>query len=90
MRNPFRRHRAAAAPRPNPTAISVMENDLLGIAPQPGTMAALAVALRGTGTCLTHLPVSASKDPDGPADAGVCAGCGADMVLGDDGTWRRA
>lgn len=87
----FRRKPKAAEParRPNPTAIGVMEHDLLGIPPQPGSMAALAIALRRTGTCLTHQPVDTTGITD-PRPVGVCTGCGANMIQDDHGNWTIA
>lgn len=73
-------------PRPNPTAIAVMENDLLGIPPEPGTAAAVCVALRRAGTCLTHDPIDVTCVDD-PGPNAMCAGCGAGMVLGENGAW---
>jgi hypothetical protein len=71
-------------PRANPTRIAVLEHDLLGIQPEPGTIAALAVVLRKAGTCIEHKPVQAAPD------SAVCTGCGRTMHLKEDGTWRTA
>ena len=47
MRLPWkRRPDALAVPRPNYTAIAVMEHDLFGIQPKPGTAAAAIVGMR--------------------------------------------
>lgn len=77
------------APGPDYAAIAVLENDLLGIAPAPGTAAALTVALRRTGTCLTHKPIDTTCFSD-PRPTGVCEGCGRSMVRNDDGEWTIA
>ncbi|MEW1754177.1 hypothetical protein [Streptomyces angustmyceticus] len=58
MRLPWKRHpKVPAAPRPNYTSIAVMENDLFGIQPKPGTAAAAIVGMRRIGECLTHQPL---------------------------------
>lgn len=75
--------------RANPTRIAVLEHDLYGIQPQPGTAAALTIALRRTGTCITHDPVETTTLGDNRANA-LCTGCGAHMIHGSDGTWRVA
>lgn len=47
MRLPWRRRQeTAASPRPNYTAIAVMEHDLFGIQPEPGTAAAAIIGMR--------------------------------------------
>ncbi|MGW2209934.1 hypothetical protein [Streptomyces sp. NPDC001781] len=84
-----RRRPAPASPRANPTKIAVLEHDLLGILPQPGTSAAAVIALRRVGTCLTHQPVDTTT-LGSPQSVGVCGRCGAAMVLGDDGGWTVA
>lgn len=66
-----------------------MEHDLLGIPPQPGSMAALAIGLRRTGTCLTHQPIE-TTGLDDPRTIGVCTGCGANMLHDDHGNWTLA
>jgi hypothetical protein len=75
------RRRPAPPPedRSNPTRIAVLEHDLLGIKPEPGTAAALAVALRRTGTCITHTPVETTA-LSGSQPTALCTGCGANMV----------
>ena len=75
------------AGRTSSTRIAVLEHDLLGIQPAPGTAAALAVGLRGTGTCITHQPV-ADTEVVGPITSGTCARCGSRMVLGESGAWE--
>ena len=86
----FRRRPAATpTPRSNPTTIAVLENDLLGIKPEPGSFAAMAVALRRTGICLTRQPVETTSLDD-PRPTGMCTGCGANMVQDDDGDWLVA
>lgn len=74
--------------KPNATHIAVMEHDLLGIKPEPGSMAALAIALRATGTCLAHKPVEVTSFSDRHRNA-ICTGCGAAMVEVDGG-WAIA
>lgn len=83
----FRRRPAVAAPpaeRANPTRIAVLEHDLLGIKPVPGSPAALAVALRRTATCIEHRPVETTVLHDLRRTA-ICTGCGAAMVASPRG-----
>lgn len=86
---PRRRPPAAPAPeRADPTRIAVLEHDLLGIKPEPGSAAALAVAMRKIAACIEHEPV----DTTGFGDArrnGLCARCGVAMVEDED-EWRVA
>lgn len=77
---------APVRPRANPTRIAVLEHDLLGIPPEPGTAAALTIALRRAGTCMTHEPVDVTTFGD-PRPVGQCGRCGAHMVLDDGGAW---
>lgn len=64
MRLPWkRREEAPAAQRPDYTAIAVMEHDLFGIQPEPGTTAAAVIAMRHFGTHLAHPPVAAWASP---------------------------
>lgn len=84
-----RRHPPAPAPvRANPTRIAVLEHDLLGIPPQPGTAAALIIAMRRIGTCTEHAPVETTGLDDARPTA-LCTRCGVAMVL-EDGEWRTA
>ncbi|MEU5442733.1 hypothetical protein [Streptomyces griseofuscus] len=76
-------------PRPDYVRIAVLEHDLLGIQPRPGTAAALIVKMRRAGTCLAHQPVDTSILGD-PAPTGLCGRCGHAMVLGSDGNWTTA
>jgi hypothetical protein len=74
---------------PDPTAIAIMENDLLGIPPEPGTPAALAIALRRTGTCTTHQVIETTGLSD-RFPVGLCTRCGKHMVEDPSGTWHVA
>lgn len=87
----FRRKRPTLPPTPraNQTAIAVMEHDLLGIKPEPGTAAALAIGLRRTGTCLQHQPIDTTAIND-PRHNGLCTRCGQHMIRDDHGNWRLA
>lgn len=76
---------APARPRANPTRIAVLEHDLLGIPPEPGTAAALTIALRRLGSCIEHEPVETTGLGEQPN--AMCTRCGATMVQDDDGTW---
>lgn len=81
----------SAVEHPNPDRIAVLEHDLLGIRPEPGTRQACAVALAK--------PADPAKCPhDHIIDVtriqhtrpiGMCERCGADMVQNDDGTWEQ-
>ncbi|MGA5604016.1 hypothetical protein ACPCUF_23770 [Streptomyces griseoincarnatus] len=85
------RRRPPAAPEPeraNPTRIAVLEHDLLGIPPEPGSAAALVVALRRTGTCVEHEPVETTTFGEARL-TGLCTRCGAAMVE-EEGEWRVA
>ncbi|MFJ6069101.1 hypothetical protein ACIQHU_39430 [Streptomyces tendae] len=80
-----------ALPRADPNRIAVLERDLFGIQPEPGTPAARAVALAK--------PVDPAQCPHedvvevtelGQARAtGLCERCGAGMVADDNGDWQR-
>jgi hypothetical protein len=83
------RRRSPAAPvrgHANATAIAVLEHDLLGITPKPGSAAALAVALRQAGACLTHQPAEVTSLSD-RAPVAICVRCGHHMVQDGDGRW---
>ena len=74
--------------RPNYTAIAVLEHDLFGIQPRPGTAAALTIALRKVGNCMTHQPVETTTFGQ-PGQSGLCARCGREMVQDNNGEWVR-
>lgn len=74
---------------PNYTATAVLEHDLLGVQPQPGTAAALAVGVRSAGHCLNHRPI-ATVTSGAPISSGTWAGCGRGMTLNDNGIWEIA
>ncbi|WP_073946508.1 hypothetical protein [Streptomyces kebangsaanensis] len=84
-----RRRTTTAQARADPIRTAVLEHDLLGIKPEPGTAAALAIALRNTGTCIEHQPVDATTYED-RRRTGLCARCGQSMLQTDDGCWRVA
>jgi len=77
--------------RANPDRIAVLESELLGVTPEPGTPAARAVALAR--------PVDQDRCPhDDIIDitelaqarpTGLCQRCGAGMVATDEGDWER-
>lgn len=77
--------------RPNPDRIAVLEHDLLGVMPEPGTPAARAVALSKTvdqDTC-PHDSVIETSEFGQARSTGMCRRCGADMVETDSGEWER-
>lgn len=88
MRLPWKRqrHAAQAGRRPNYTRIAVLEHDLCGVQPEPGTMAALTIMLRSAGTCLRHTPIDTSTVDD-PRPVGICQRCGRPMLLDENGAW---
>lgn len=51
-----RRRRPASAPRPDYTRIAVLEFELFGVEPKPGTMAAAAVGMKRAGGALRAEP----------------------------------
>ncbi|MBP8532368.1 hypothetical protein GWI24_04005 [Streptomyces sp. MK37H] len=69
--------------------MAVLEHDLLGIKPEPGSPAALAIALRKTGSCFEHDPIDTSTMAD-PHPTGQCARCGRLMLQDDEGRWQVA
>ena len=78
-------------PRANPNRIAVLEHDLLGIIPEPGTPAARAVALAkpvDQDAC-PHDEVIETPEMGQARNIGLCRRCGADMVETDDGYWER-
>lgn len=82
-----RRHPTLAEPRANSTRIAVLEHDLLGIAPPPGSAASAVIALRKAGTCMQHRPIDTSHLSDRPGSRAICAGCGHEMRQTQDGAW---
>lgn len=82
---------AEPAPRPNRARIAVLEHQLLGITPEPGTSEAMAVA-QATPIDQTKCPHDDVIDVTEMGNArpqGMCERCGASMVADDDGPWRR-
>lgn len=71
--------------RPSPVRIAVLEHDLFGVQPKPGTAAALAVGMRAGGQCWQHQP--AATLTANPVTEAVCTQCGRQMQLDDDGHW---
>jgi hypothetical protein len=92
FRWPRRTHQPPAPqPRPNPDRIAILEHDLLGITPEPGTPAARAVALSkpvDQNAC-PHEDVIETRELGQARTTGMCRRCGADMVETDTGDWER-
>lgn len=89
-------------PRADPLRIAVLEHDLLGVQPEPGTAAAFAVNLAASGRRLREVmakPVDPETCPHEDVvettmvsqarRVGICCRCGADMVEDDAGDWVR-
>jgi hypothetical protein len=89
---PWTRRRVQPAParRPNPTSIAILEHDLFGIAPRPGSAAAVVIALRAVGTCLQHDPADVGALGELPGTRILCCRCGAYLLPDDQGGWRVA
>jgi hypothetical protein len=86
-----RRPQAPEHPRPDPNRIAVLEHDLLGIQPEPGTPAARAVALSkpvDQAAC-PHEDVIETTGLGQARPTGLCGHCGAGMVANDAGKWER-
>lgn len=89
----LRRRKQSPAPKPmqaDPTRIAVLEHDLLGVPPEPGTYAAALITIRTTGTCIEHQPVDISTLGDLPETRMLCTRCGNYLVPAGGGTWRIA
>lgn len=103
LRPAGRRGRGRGVPeraRADHMRIAVLEHDLLGIQPTPGTVAAAAVNLRNAArfmqAAMAH-PVDPARCPHeevvettqvGDARSrGLCTRCGVDAVEDDDGAW---
>ncbi|WP_143685485.1 hypothetical protein [Streptomyces sp. 1222.2] len=74
--------------RPSLARIAVLEHDLLGIQPEPGTAAALAVWTRRLGQCWQHQPAATVGEI--PIEKAVCTQCGRRLILNDGGYWVLA
>ncbi|MFI5658821.1 hypothetical protein [Streptomyces sp. NPDC051684] len=93
----YRRHRRPHTPdtqqveHPDLHHTAVLEHDILGIEPEPGTPAAYAAAL--------SLPLDNDACPHEDVmdvvllgqgrSTGMCAGCDIDIVETDEGLWDR-
>ncbi|MEU5742017.1 hypothetical protein ABZ784_29000 [Streptomyces tendae] len=90
----FKRRRSDEQPptlRPDPDRIAVLEHDLFGIQPKPGTPAARAVALAkpvDQEVC-PHEDVVEVTELGQARATGLCKRCGAGMVADDNGDWQR-
>ncbi|MFF9787132.1 hypothetical protein [Streptomyces nigrescens] len=86
-------HREQPEPEPTPppdrTRIAVLEHQLLGVTPQPGTPEAMAVA-QATPVDQAKCPhdrVIETTELGSQRDEGMCERCGVWLVADDDGTW---
>jgi hypothetical protein len=70
--------------------LAVLEYDLLGIAPSPGSAAAAVIALRRIGPCTEHQPVDVGTLADEPDTVMLCTRCGDHLMPGEDGGWQDA
>ncbi|MEB8342114.1 hypothetical protein [Streptomyces endophyticus] len=91
----YRKHRHPGRPdtqhpeRPDLSRIAILEHDLLGIEPEPGTPAAYAAALArplDQDACphedaMDVIPLGQGRS------TGMCAGCDIDVVETDEGLW---
>jgi hypothetical protein len=76
-------------PRPNYTAIAVLEHDLFGVQPEPGTAAAVTIALRNAlANCTAHQPVATTPFAQ-VGHSGMCARCGCSMRQDGTGEWIK-
>lgn len=88
FRRLFRR-RPAPVPWAPRVAIAVMEYEELGIEPEPGSLAALAIGLRSlakAGTCVEHDPIA--PRPGDIRTIAVCSRCAQPMEQDRHGVWR--
>ncbi|MFF6866696.1 hypothetical protein [Streptomyces ardesiacus] len=80
-------HRPAA----DPDRIAVLEHDLLGVQPEPGTPATRAIALAkpvDPDAC-PHEDVVEVTELGQARPTGLCTRCGTGMVADDTGVWTR-
>lgn len=82
--------RPSPTPRPDPNRIAVLEHDLLGIQPEPGTAAARAVALSKPvdQTACPHDNVIETTGMGEARSTGLCGRCGTALVATDTGEWE--
>jgi hypothetical protein len=86
-----RRPEQPHTPATDPDQIAVLEHDLLGVQPEPGTRAARAVALAkpvDPAQC-PHEDVVEVTELGQARPTGLCTRCGAGMVADDNGDWQR-
>ena len=86
-----RRKQTTPAERPDRRRIAVLESELLGVEPEPGTPEAHAVAMAkpvDQAAC-PHGAVIETREMGDKRSQGICAACGAQFVESDDGTWGR-
>lgn len=85
-------------PRPDHATIAVLEYELLGVEPEPGTSAAAAVGMRRLANALRapmdaarclHAEIASIQCLGESRDSGLCCACGCSMVRSDEGEWVR-
>lgn len=79
-----------APPRPDLIRTALLEHELLGIEPEPGTPAAHAVALAkpvDVETC-PHEDAIETTELGNARPQGMCTRCGTALVADDDGGWE--
>jgi hypothetical protein len=77
-------------PQPNLTRIAVLEHDLLGVKPIPGTAAAAILSLRRAGTCIEHDATDVSTFDQGSGFRIICIRCGNYLMPTEIGGWKLA
>lgn len=74
---------------PDPMHIALLEYELLGIEPEPGSAAAARIASTGVSDCEHPCPVNITTFGD-PGPVAICSGCGRHLVHDARGKWTVA
>lgn len=84
-------HAIPPALRPDYVAIAVLEYEELGIRPEPGSTAAVAIAGRAiTAADCAHAQVIDITTFGQPGRVGICTRCGTNMIQNGSGQWAQA